>query len=418
MSQSVEVSAASLPLPATNSYMAALLASQPVACWQLNETGNPTSGNLTAYDYVGGYNGTYGNLAKNGWSNIVGPRPPAYPGFSPTNTALQTIRTANSGVTVPALNLSNTNATIIAWIYPTGAESSSAILVNRTGGTVAGFCYYGTLVNGAYPLGYIWNNDDSATWGWSGSGVFPPVNQWSLVALTVTATNATVSCWSSNGVQQGTFVHAHNNMTFAGNSQIGNDSAYPNKNFLGSLAAVAVFNYAVSSNALQTLYSSATNQPPLFLANPFTLPGVVAGQLYAAGVATNASDPYGATITFGKVSGPAWLTVAGNGNVTGTPLSSNVGVNSFVLSATDSVGLSNNATMNLTVMSAPAIVTSAVMQGNNLQLNWAGGIGPYQVQMATNLVSPVWQNVGAPINANTLMVLPTNGATFYRIEGQ
>jgi hypothetical protein len=74
--------------------------------------------------------------------------------------------------------------------------------------------------------------------------------------------------------------------------------------------------------------------------------------------------------------------------------------------------------MNLTVMSAPAIVTSAVMQGNNLQLNWAGGIGPYQVQMATNLVSPVWQNVGAPINANTLMVLPTNGATFYRIEGQ
>jgi fibronectin type 3 domain-containing protein len=418
MSQSVEVSAASLPLPATNSYMAALLASQPVACWQLNETGNPTSGNLTAYDYVGGYNGTYGNLAKNGWSNIVGPRPPVYPGFSPTNTALQTIRTANSGVTVPALNLSNTNATIVAWIYPTGAESSSAILVNRTGGTVAGFCYYGTLVNGAYPLGYIWNNDDSATWGWSGSGVFPPVNQWSLVALTVTATNATVSCWSSNGVQQGTFVHAHNNMTFAGTSQIGNDSAYPNKNFLGSLAAVAVFNYAVSSNALQTLYSAATNQPHLFLANPFTLPGVLAGQPYAAGVATNTSDPYGATITFGKVSGPAWLTVAGNGNVTGTPLSSNVGVNSFVLSATDSVGLSNNATMNLTVMSAPAIVTSAVMQGNNLQLNWAGGIGPYQVQMATNLVSPVWQNVGAPINANTLMVLPTNGATFYRIEGQ
>jgi hypothetical protein len=248
--------------------------------------------------------------------------------------------------------------------------------------------------------------------------VFPPVNQWSLVALTVTATNATVSCWSSNGVQQGTFVHAHNNMTFAGTSQIGNDSAYPNKNFLGSLAAVAVFNYAVSSNALQTLYSAATNQPHLFLANPFTLPGVLAGQPYAAGVATNTSDPYGAPITFGKVSGPVWLTVAGNGNVTGTPLSSNVGVNSFVLSATDSVGLSNTAIMNLTVTAAPPIVTGAVMQGNNLQLNWTGGIGPYQVQMATNLVSPVWQNVRAPINANTLMVLPTNGATFYRIEGQ
>ena len=401
-------------------FASAIVSNGPVAFWELNETGAPASGTVTAYDYVGGYNGTYGNLAMNGNSlyNIVGPRPPLYPGFSPTNTALQTIRTANSGVTVPALNLSNTNASIVAWIYPTGAESSSAILVDRTGGTVAGFCYYGSLVNGAYPLGYIWNNDDSATWGWSGSGVVPPLNQWSLVALTVTPSNAVVSCWSSNGVQQGTFVHAHNNMTFAGTSQIGNDSAYPNKNFLGSLAAVAVFNYAVSSNALQMLYSAATNQPLLFLANPFTLPGVVAGQLYAAGVATNASDPYGVTITFGKVNGPAWLNIAGNGKVTGTPLSGNVGTNSFVLSATDSIGLSNSATMNLTVTAAPAIGTSAVMQGNNLQLNWAGGIGPYQVQMTTNLVSPVWQNVGAVINANTLMVLPTNGATFYRIEGQ
>jgi predicted alpha-1,2-mannosidase len=415
-----EVSATSLA-PEPGSYTADILSNNPVACWQLNETGNPTSGSLTAYDYVGGYNGAYGNLAMNGnpLYSIFGPRPPAYPGFSPTNTALQTFRTANSGVMVPALNLSNTNETIVAWIYPTNTEGgNSAIFVDRTGGTTAGFCYSGTLTNGAYPLGYIWNDNDPATWGWAGSGVFPPVNQWSLVALTITASNATVSCWSSTGVQQGVFVYAHNNMTFAGTSQIGNDGAFPNKNFLGSLAGVAVFNYAVSSNALQTLYSAAINRPRLFLANPFTLPGVVAGQSYAAGVATNASDPYGDPITFGTVSGPAWLNVAGNGNVTGTPLSSNVGVNRFVLSATDSVGLSNSATMNLMVTAEPAIVASALIQGNGWMLNWGGGIGPYQVQMATNLVSPVWQNVGPSMGASNLQVSPTNGAIFYRIEGQ
>jgi len=40
------------------------------------------------------------------------------------------------------------------------------------------------------------------------------------------------------------------------------------------------------------------------------------------------------------------------------------------------------------------------------------------VQMATNLVSPVWQNVGPSMGASNLQVSPTNGAIFYRIEGQ
>jgi fibronectin type 3 domain-containing protein len=422
MSQSVEKQGTPLPLPPTNSFMAAMLGAQPVACWQLNETGNPTTGNLTAYDYVGGYDGIYGNLAMNGnpLYDIVGPRPPAYPGFSPTNTALQTMRAASSGVTVPALNLSNTNATIVAWIYPTNTEGSSgtAIFVDRTGGTTAGFCYSSTLVNGGYPLGYIWNDNDSATWGWAGSGVFPPVNQWSLVALTVTASNATVGCWSSNKVQLGVFEFTNTNMTFDGNSEIGNDSAFANKNFMGRIGDVAVFNYAVSSNALQTLYVAAVNQPPVFLLNPFTLPGVVAGQAYSDTVATNANDPNGFPITFRKVGGPAWLNVAGNGGLSGTPLSSNVGINSFGVSATDIGGLTNTATMDLTVLPAPPLVVTAAMEENGLILNWGGGIGPYQVQWTTNLANPNWQNWGAVISTNSLLIPTTNSTTFYRIGGQ
>ena len=269
-----------------------------------------------------------------------------------------------------------------------------------------------------YPLGYIWNDNDSATWSWAGSNVFPPVNQWSLVALTDTASNATVSCWSSNGVQQGTFVHAHNYMTFNGTSQIGNDSVFANKNFLGSIDDMAVFNYAVSSNALQSLYSAGANRAPVFLVNPFTLPGVTAGQVYTGTVATNANDPIDDTITFAKVSGPKWLSVAGNGNLNGKPLSSDVGSNGFVVSATDRGGLSNMATMNLTVLPAPPIVTSAVMQGNGLMLNWGGGIGPYQVQWTTNLAIPNWQNLDTPAGASNLLVPPTNDAAFYRILGQ
>jgi hypothetical protein len=102
----------------------------------------------------------------------------------------------------------------------------------------------------------------------------------------------------------------------------------------------------------------------------------------------------------------------------GTPLSSNVGTNGCVVSATDPSGLSSTATMNLVVLPAPPIVTSAAWQGNGLMLNWAGGIAPYQVQQATNLISPSWQNLGAPVSANSLLVSPTNGAVFYRVYGQ
>lgn len=58
---------------------------------------------------------------------------------------------------------------------------------------------------------------------------------------------------------------------------------------------------------------------------------VSAGQVYSANLTTNASDPNGDLITFLKMAGPSWLTVAGDGSVSGTPLSTNVGINTFLL---------------------------------------------------------------------------------------
>jgi hypothetical protein len=76
------------------------------------------------------------------------------------------------------------------------------------------------------------------------------------------------------------------------------------------------------------------------------------------------------------------------------------------------------ATMHLVVLAAPPVITSAVMEGGNLRLNWAGGIAPHQVQMTTNLANPNWQNLGTPVGVSNLLVPPTNGTPFYRIFGQ
>jgi uncharacterized repeat protein (TIGR03803 family) len=159
--------------------------------------------------------------------------------------------------------------------------------------------------------------------------------------------------------------------------------------------------------------------PPTFISNPFAEPAATAGQPYAAGIATNASDSVmGDVLTFSEVSGPAWLSIAGNGTLSGTPLSTNIGTNVFIVSVADLQGLSNNATMYITVTPGPEIVVKLTDQGPNLLLSWSGGIPPYQVKSATNLTSPMWQNIGAPTYATNLVLSPTNVSSFYQVQGQ
>jgi hypothetical protein len=157
--------------------------------------------------------------------------------------------------------------------------------------------------------------------------------------------------------------------------------------------------------------------PPSFTVTPFTLPGITAGLAYSGMIATNATDLNGDVITFAKVSGPAWLTIAGNGALSGTPLSSDVGLNTFGVSATDPGSLSGSATLNITVTPTPAIIAALSLSGTNVSLSWTGGIPPYQVQMTTNLPASAWQAVGDPTNATVLLLPAGDAAAFYRILG-
>jgi hypothetical protein len=161
------------------------------------------------------------------------------------------------------------------------------------------------------------------------------------------------------------------------------------------------------------------NGAPSFITNPFSIPDVTAGQSISGTIATNATDPNpGDILTFAVVSGPAWLSVSGSGSLSGTPLTANVGPNSFVVSVTDSGSLSNTATLNFNVLAAPPIISMIAPQGANFVLSWTGGVGPYQVQSTTNISPTFWINLGAPTNGNSVIVAPTNTSAFYRIIGQ
>ena len=73
--------------------------------------------------------------------------------------------------------------------------------------------------------------------------------------------------------------------------------------------------------------------------------------------------------------------------------------------------------MLITVVPSPWIKAAMVRQGANLWLTWSGRTPPYQVQMATNLINPVWVNVAGPLYTNSMPLTPTATAS-YRIQGQ
>ena len=72
--------------------------------------------------------------------------------------------------------------------------------------------------------------------------------------------------------------------------------------------------------------------------------------------------------------------------------------------------------MNILVTPATPIVSSLSSQVGGLQLNWSGGIGPYQVQSTTNLQNPDWQSMDTGGSSN-LFIVPTNSSMFFRILG-
>ncbi|MES2925104.1 MAG: LamG-like jellyroll fold domain-containing protein [Verrucomicrobiota bacterium] len=95
-----------------------------------------------------------------------------------------------------------------------------------------------------------------------------------------------------------------------------------------------------------------TNDAPTWLSDPVVKPSVTRDQPYlTASLAADAADvDGGATLTFSIVAGPAWLSVAADGTLSGTPGTGDVGTNNFTVRVTDDTGLSDDATLAITVL--------------------------------------------------------------------
>jgi hypothetical protein len=289
--------------PVPGSYEAAVIAANPLAYYRLSETSDPSTGTVAAHDYWGGHDGVYGSGAQAGFNGILGPLPPVFT-FETNNPAVATAaNTVSAHVTAPFGSLSTNTVTMTMWIQPTGAfDVFAGLLANRGSGVQGGFGYTGGQ------LGYTWNNNSANTYNFR-SGLIPPLNEWSFVALVVEPTQATVYMMNPNGIQSATNVLAHSSDVFGNNWRIGTDDLNNNNDgsraFTGLIDEVAVFTYALTPAQIQSLYTAGGPAP-------------VTLTIQTSGAKAILTWPQGTLLEATDIAGP-WVTNNATSPYTNTP---------------------------------------------------------------------------------------------------
>jgi hypothetical protein len=245
-----------------------------------------------------------------------------------------------------------------------------------------------------------------------------PQNQWSLVALVVTPSRATLYLCNTNGQLSATNAIAHSAEAFSGNTLIGNDASggTGSRTFSGVMDEVAVFNYALTPAQVQQLYANGLTPPPLAPAS-LTAAGI------NAQVALNWTPSVGATnynLRRSTTSGGFYSALGSTVATNYTDLTVTNGTSYYyVVSAVSAAGESgNSAEARATPHAPPAL--SVGLGGSQPLLSWPGWATGYATYSASNLAAPIqWQLVTNTATSNNGMfnlTLPATGnKQFFRL---
>ena len=502
---SVTSSPVALTIARTNyPYSQLVLSDNPIGYWRLSEL----SGTV-AMDCVGTNNGTYNNT-------LLG-----QPGFNwvdtHTSARFGLLASQNSyagGIPIDFGSAPNQSLTVEAWVKGNVPSTDAGLVTKGTGG---GGEQFNLDCGGAgRAFRFFVRRDDGNVVGAS-SSVVPNGAQWQHVVGVLNRSAGYVAIYV-NGVSNASSTFPTENyrglLRSTSGMSIGARQAGSgafNNQFAGYMQDVAVYNYALSPAQVLNHFNAAANRPPVFANDLILRPAASAGRTYVSTINTEAADPNGDPLTFAKVSGPAWLAVGTTGTLSGTPANENANTNVFVVSARDSAGLSNTATLTIHVNASPTFTRnpfrlpdllagqslaadistnvtdlngdldfafeklsgsawvevaangtvsgtplpgdmgtnsvvvsvtdpsglsdSALMtvyvsgpmstpvqvflskEENDLLLTWTGGTPPYHVEANTDLYGTNWTSIGVFPAETSLMITPTNAATFYRVIG-
>jgi len=213
------------------SYAAVVVAQNPLAYWRFNEKEG-----TTAYDYAGGFTGTYNSNQTLGAAG-------ALQGDSDTAVTFG----GQSYVAVSGMNFSATDVTMLAWIKPDGAINNYTTIMFDRGSSAAGMDIADNQ------LCYHWNDTQ---YGYR-SGLQIKQGEWNLVAMVVNASGVTFYV----GDEQGNFASATDATapsaaTFTSSFTIGGDKNNSDRRFKGVIDEPAFFTRALTEDDIFSIYNA------------------------------------------------------------------------------------------------------------------------------------------------------------------
>lgn len=146
----------------------------------------------------------------------------------------------------------------------------------------------------------------------------------------------------------------------------------PNANFHGTDSILyTVSNGSSNSTAAIVIFDVADDNAdaPSFTATSFTESAGITGSAYTGSLAAAATDVDGQVLSYSIVSGPAWLTLASDGSLSGTPSLADFGINTWVVRATDPTGLSATASLNVKVIEEKIVALAFEGLGTDIASN-------------------------------------------------
>lgn len=216
---------------------------------------NPVTANLLLY-LDATRTASYGGTGTT-WADISGQLPSnnATLSGSPTFESGSFTFGANKYALTSELIPSLSSATFIAWVNPSINHSNSpGIIFSRgnkgraTGGAT------GIHFRNNNMVAYHWN-DQNSSWN---SNLLVPVDTWSMVAITISSTQAVAYLCNSNGISSATNVVSHGAPSGL-NFFIANDPVYADitiRAYTGKIATSMVYSSTLTSDNISAIFNS------------------------------------------------------------------------------------------------------------------------------------------------------------------
>jgi|688.fasta_scaffold468769_2 hypothetical protein len=151
---------------------------------------------------------------------------------------------------IPSLS----SATFVAWVNPsTNQVNHTGIIFSRENNGLAtglstGLNFY---INNL--VGYTWN-DENSSWN---SNLVVPIGSWSMIAITISSTQAVAYLCNSNGISSATNAVSHADASGL-NFFIGNDpiNGMTDRAYTGKIATAMVYSTALTADNIRSIFNA------------------------------------------------------------------------------------------------------------------------------------------------------------------